>query len=118
MSSLSDEEPLLVMKVGIDVMWEVIGEDGRNGGNSVIWKWKTPLCRGRGGNVTEGLSCAQDRDVSHNGRVGGRWWSEVFPSRGSNIDVVRIHSDVVVEWGEKEGVENFLGDARRSGRHV
>ena len=34
-SPLSDEEPSIVMKVGVDIVWKVIGEDGCNGSDSV-----------------------------------------------------------------------------------
>ena len=70
------------------------------------------MCRGRGGSVVKRSSRTQNRDVSCSGGVGGHRWSEVFLSRGGNIDVIGIHSDIVVEQGEKEGIKNFLGDMR------
>jgi hypothetical protein len=35
---------------------------------------------------------------------------EVLSSRGRDIDVVRVYGDIVMEWGEEEGIEKFLSD--------
>ena len=45
-SSLSHEEPLVGMEPGVDIVWEIIGKNCRNGSDSVIGKGETSLRRG------------------------------------------------------------------------
>ena len=59
-SPLANEEPLVVMKLGINVMWEVIGEDGCNSCNGMVGKGKAPLCHGRDRRVNKRSSGAED----------------------------------------------------------
>ena len=52
MSSLTNEKPLEVMKVGVNVVWEVIEKDCCNGSNCMIWKRKASLRRSGDGSVS------------------------------------------------------------------
>ena len=49
--SLADEEPLGVVKMGVNVVWEVIRQYCCNGSNSMVGKGKTSLCRSGGRSV-------------------------------------------------------------------
>lgn len=51
-SSLINEEPLRIVEACVNVMWEVVGKDCRNGSDCVVGKGKTSLC------------CGGNRDVS------------------------------------------------------
>jgi hypothetical protein len=85
----------------------------------MVWKGKTSLCCGGRGSVLEGALGAENRDVSYDWSRGGHRGSEVFATRGGDKDVVGVNGDIFMEWGEKEGVENFLsylGGGRRHGR--
>ena len=117
MSSLTNEEPLVVVKACVDIVWEVIREDGGDSRSGVVRKGETPLCRGGYGSVREGTFGAENGDVNHYRSSGGHWGSEVFVTRRGDEDIVGIDSDVFMKRGEKESVEDFLGDARGSGRH-
>ena len=77
-SSLANEEPLVVVKAGIDIVGKVVRQNGSDGGDRMIRDRKTALRHGRKQHGSEGLSCAQDRDVSHGRGVSGHWGSEVF----------------------------------------
>ena len=46
-SSLANEEPLGVMESGVNVVWDVVGQDRHDGGNGVVREGKTALCCGR-----------------------------------------------------------------------
>ena len=116
-SSLANEEPLVVVKTGVDVVGEVILKDCSDSRNGVVGERETPLCRGGRGGVGEGTSGTEDRDVSRARGIGGHRGSEVFMARGGDKDVVGVDGDVLVKWGEKESVEYFLGYAGRCGRH-
>ena len=116
-SSLTNEEPLVVVKVRIDIVWEVVRENCGDSRGSVVRKGEAPLCRGGCGSSVEGLSSTEDGDVSRDRGSGGHWGSEVFVSRGGDEHVVGINSDVFVKWGEEKGVEDFLSDSGGSGRH-
>ena len=116
-SSLTDEEPLVIVEARIDIVWEVVQENCGDGRCSVIWKRETSLrCGGRGG-VLEWAFGAENRDVSRGWGGSIHQGSEVFVPRGSDEDVVRVNGDVFVERGEEKGVENFLSDLRRGGGH-
>ena len=71
-SPLPNEEPLMIVEAGVNVMREIVGEDCGYGGDSVVGERKTPLRCGRGGSVVKGSSSAQDRDVSCGRGVGCR----------------------------------------------
>ena len=111
MSSLTNEEPLMVVKSGIDIMWEVIREDSHNGGNGMVREREASLCRGRDWRIGKRLSSGEDGDVSRDGRIGRHQGSKVFLSRGGHKDIIRINGDILVEWGKKESVEKFLCDS-------
>ena len=56
-SSLANEEPLVVVKSGVNVMGEIIRQNGCDGGNCMIRDWKTSLCCGGDWCICEGSSC-------------------------------------------------------------
>ena len=56
-SSLANEEPLEVVESGIDVVGEVVRQDGCDGSDGVVRKGKTSLCRSRDQGVGERSSC-------------------------------------------------------------
>ena len=114
---MTNEEPLVVVEAGVDIVWEVIGKDCCNGGDSVVGKRETPLHCSRHGFGRKGTSCAQDRDIGHRGSVDRHQRPEVFSLRSGDINVVGIDGDVVVEWGEKESIEYFLSYAGGCGRN-
>ena len=116
-SPLTNEEPLVVVKSCVDVVWEVVGEDCGDSRCSVVREGEASLRRGRCGGVCEGTSGTEDRDVSRARGIGGHRGSKVFAARGGDEDVVGVDSDVLVKRGEEEGVEYFLGYAGRCGRH-
>jgi hypothetical protein len=115
--SLTNEEPLVVVKACVDIVWEVIGEDGGNGRRGVVRKGKTSLCCGGRGSVSKRALGAENRDVSCGWSCSGHWGSEVFTSGGSDEDIIGVDGNIFVERGEEESVEDFLGDLGRSGRH-
>ena len=61
-SSLTNEEPLMVVKARINIVWEVVRENCGNGRGSVVWKGKVPLRRGGCGSVFKRTFCAEDGD--------------------------------------------------------
>jgi hypothetical protein len=117
MSSLTNEEPLVIVKVCIDIMWEVVREDCSDSHSGMVGKREAPLRHGRRGGVCERAFGAEDRDISHDWGSSSHWGSEVFASGGGDENVIGVNGNVFVEWSEKESVENFLGDLRGSGRH-
>ena len=114
---MTNEEPLVVVKACVDIVWEVIREDCGNSRNGVVGKGETPLRRGGCGSVRKGAFSAKNRDVSCSWGSGGYRGSEVFTSRGSDEDIVRVDGNIFVKRGEEESVENLLGDLGRSRRH-
>ena len=79
-SSLTNEEPLVVVKACVDIMREIIREDGGNGRDGVVRKGKASLhCSGYG-SVTERLFGAKNRDVGHDRGSGSHRESKVFTS--------------------------------------
>jgi hypothetical protein len=116
-SSLTNEEPLVVVKVSVDIMWEVIGKNCCNGSDGMIGKREISLCRSRHWFDRKGAPCAQDRDIGCRGSINCHWGSEVFSSRGGNINVVGVDGDVVMEWGKKESIKYFLSYAGGCRRH-
>ena len=117
MSSLANEEPLVVVEARIDVMWEVIREDRGDSCDGVVRKGEAPLRRSRCRSFLKRSFSAEDGDVSCGRSADGHWGSEVFASWGGDKHVVGINGDVFVERGKKESVENFLSNSRRGGRH-
>ena len=116
-SSLTNEEPLVVVKARIDIVWEVVREDCSDSRGGVIRKGEAPLRRGRGGNIRKGTLGAENGDISCNWSSGAHQGSEVFASRRGDEDIVGVDSDIFVERGKQESVEYFLGYAGRCGRH-
>ena len=115
--SLANEEPLMIVKARIDIMWEVVREDCGNSRGSVVWKGKAPLCRGGCGSIHEGALGAENGDVSGDRGRGVHQGSEVFATGRGNKDVVGVNGDVLVKRGKKGSVENFLSYLGGSGRH-
>ena len=116
-SSLANEEPLVVVKARIDIVREVVREDCSDSRDSVVREGKASLCRGGYRDVLERTFGAENGDVSHDWGRGGHRGSEVFASGGGDKDIVRVNGDIFVKWGEKESVEYFLGYAGRRGGH-
>ena len=116
-SSLANEEPLVVVEAGVDIVREIVGKDCGDSRDGVVREGETPLCRGGRGGVLEGAFSAEDRDVSRDRGISGHWGSGVFATRRGDEDIVGVDGDVLVKWSEEEGVENFLSDLGRSGRH-
>ena len=117
-SPLANEEPLVVVKSSVDVMWEVVGEDCGDSRCCVIREGETSLRRGGCGSVYQGTSGTEDGYIGCRRGVGGHRGSEVFASGGGDEDVVGVDGNIFMEWGEEEGIEDFLDYAGRSGRHV
>jgi hypothetical protein len=116
-SSLANEEPLVVVKVGIDTVGEVVGEDGGDGHSGVVREGEASLCRGGRGSVRQRTFGAEDGYIGRSPGACSHRGSEVFASGGGDEDIVRVDGDILVERGEKESVEDFLGNLGRSGRH-
>ena len=116
-SSVTNEEPLVVMKACVDIVWEVVRENHSDSHNGVVWKGETPLRRGGDGSVGKRTTGTEDRDICRGWSGGGHWGSEVFSSRGGDENVVWVNGNIFVKRGEEESVEDFLGDSGRSGRH-
>ena len=117
MSSLANEEPLMVVKAGVDIMGEVIRKDCSDSRDSVVREGKTSLRRGGSRSVRERVFRAEDGDIGRGWSGGSHRGSKVLSTRGSDEDVVGVDGDVFVEWGEEEGVEDFLGYAGGCRRH-
>ena len=116
-SPLTNEEPLVVVEAGVDIVREVIGKNCGDSRNGMVRKGETPLRCGGCRSVLERAFGAENRDVGRSRGSGSHRGSEVFASRGSDEDVIRVDGDVLVERGEEEGVEDFLSYLGRSGRH-
>ena len=116
-SSLTNEEPLVVVKACIDIVWEVIREDCGDSCGGVVRKGEAPLRCGRCGSVHERALGAENRDVSCDWGSGAHQGSEVFASRGGDENIVGVNGNVFVEWGKEESIEDFLGYLGGSGRH-
>ena len=116
-SPLTNEEPLVVVKACVDVVREVIRKDCGDSRDGVVGEGETPLRRSGCRSICEGTFGAKDRDVGCDRGVGSHQGSEILVVRRGNKDVVGINGDVFVERGEEEGVEDFLSDLGRSGRH-
>ena len=44
---MANEEPLGVMESGVNVVWDVVGQDCHDGSNGMVREGKTALCCGR-----------------------------------------------------------------------
>ena len=116
-SSLANEEPLVVVEAGVDIMREVVGKNCGDSRGSVIREGEAPLRRSGCGGVYKGTFGTEDRDISCDWGVGGHWGLEIFATGGSDKDVVRVDGDVFVERGKEESVEDVLSNLGGSGRH-
>ena len=116
-SSLTNEEPLVVVKSGINVVGEVVGEDRGYGRDGVVRERETALRAGGCGSVHQWLSGVEDGYIGRGWGVCGHRGSKVFTVWGSDKDVVGVDGDVLMEWSKEESIEDFLGDLRGSGRH-
>ena len=116
-SSLTNEEPLVIVKACIDVMREVIQKDCGDGCNSVVREGEAPLRRSGSRSIYEGTLVVKNGDIGHGWGSGHHWGLGAFASRGGNEDVIRVNGNVLVKRGEEEGVEDFLSDSGGSGRH-
>ena len=116
-SSSANEEPLVIVETSIDVVGKVVREDSGDSRDRVVRKGEAALRRGGHRGVYEGSSGAENGDVGCDWGLGGRRRSEIFSSGGGDEDIVGVDGNVLVERGEKKGVEDFLGDLGRSGRH-
>ena len=116
-SSLANEEPLVIVEARVNVMREVIREYRGDSRDGVVRKRETPLCRGGCGGVHKRAFGAEDGYINRSQGICGHWGSEVFTSWGGDKDVVRVNGDVLVEWSKEESVEDFLSDLGGSGRH-
>ena len=116
-SSLTNEEPLVVVKACVNIMREVIREDCGDGRGSVVREGETSLRHGRCGSVLERTFGGENGDVSRHWGSGVHRGSEVFALRGGDENIVGIDGNVFVKRGKKESVEDLLGDLGGSGRH-
>ena len=57
---MANEEPLVVMKAGVNIMREVIGKDGGDSRGGVVGKGETSLRRSRCRGAFEGALSAED----------------------------------------------------------
>ena len=55
-SSLANEEPLVVVEAGVDIVREIVGKDCGDSCDGVIREGETSLCCGGCGSVCEGVS--------------------------------------------------------------
>ena len=116
-SSLTNEEPSVVVEAGINIAREIVGKDRGNSRDGMIREGETSLRCGRYGSVRQRTSGAEDRHRGCGWGVGSHRGPEVFALGGSNEDVVGVDGDIFVERGEEESVEYFLGYTGRRGRH-
>ena len=116
-SSLANEEPLVVVKACVDIVWEVVREDCGNSRGSVVGEGEASLCRGGRRSGLKRAFGAEDGDVGRSRGSSSHWGSEVFASGGGDEHVVGINGDVFMKWGEEESVKDFLSYTRGSGRH-
>ena len=116
-SSLANEEPLVVVKTCVDIVWEVVRENCGDGRGSVVWKGKASLRCGGSGSVCERAFSAEDGDIGRGWGGGSHRGSEVLASGRGDEHVVGIDGDVLMKRGKEESVEYFLSDLGGSGRH-
>ena len=114
---MANEEPLVVVEAGVDIVREIVGKDGDDGRDGVIREGEASLRVGGHGSIRQRSSGVKDGYVGCGWGVSSHWGLKVFATWGGDEDVVRVDSDVLVEWSEEESVEDFLGNARGSGRH-
>ena len=116
-SSLTNKEPLVVVKACVDIVGKVVREDGGDSRYGVVGKGEASLRRGGRGSVRQGTFSTEDGYIGCGWGPRGHRGSEVFASRGSDKDIVGVDGDILVKRGKEESVEDFLGYAGRRGRH-
>ena len=114
---MANEEPLVVVEAGVDIVREVVGEDRGNGRYGVIREGEVSLCCGGYGSVGEKAFGAKDRDIGRDRGIGGYRGSGVFVTRRGDEDIVGVDGDVLMKWGKEKGVKDLLSNSRGSGRH-
>ena len=62
--SLTNEEPLVVMETSVDIVRELIRDDGGDSRDGVVREGETPLGRRRSGSMCERSFGIEDRNVS------------------------------------------------------
>ena len=78
-SSLTNEEPLVVVKARVDIVWKVIRENGGDSRYGVVGKGEASLCRGGCRSAFEGAFGAEDGNVGCDRGVGsGRSSSFIY----------------------------------------
>jgi hypothetical protein len=116
-SSLANEEPLVIVEARVDVVREVIREDRGDSRDGVVRKGEASLCRGGCGSIRKRTFGAEDGYIRRGWGICGHRRSKVFTSRGGDKDVVGVNGDILVEWSKEESIEDFLSDLGGSGRH-
>ena len=114
---MANEEPLVVVKAGINIVGEVIGEDRGYGCDGMVRERETALRVGRRGSVRQRSLGTEDGYIGCGWGVCGYRGSKVYAAWGGDKDVVGVDGNVFMEWREEESIEDFLGYSRGSGRH-
>ena len=107
----------MVVKMSLDIVGEVVGEDRGYGRDGMVGEREAALCGGGRGSVRQRPSGTKDGYVGCGWGACGHRGSKVFAVWGGDKDVVGVDGNIFVEWGEEESVEDFLGYPRGSGRH-
>ena len=94
---MTNEEPLVIVKARIDVVWEVVRENCGNSRGSVVRKGEVPLHRSGCGSVSERAFGTENRDVNCGWGSGVHWGSEVFVSRRGNENIVGVDGNVFMK---------------------
>ena len=116
-SSLTNEEPVMVVETRVDIVGEVVGEDRGYGRDGMVGERETTLRSGGRGSVRQQSSGIEDGYISRGWGVCGHRGSEVFATWGGDENVVGVDGDVLVERSKEQSVEDFLGYARGSWGH-
>ena len=114
---MTNEEPLVVMKAGVDIVREVVRKDCGDSHGSMVRKGEAPLRHGRCRSVHERTLGAENGDINRDWGIGVHRGSEILVSRGGDKNIIGVDGNVFMKRGEEESVEDFLGYLRGSGRH-
>ena len=66
---MTNEEPLVVVKAGVNIVWEVVQKNRGYGSNSMVGEGKASLRCGGGGKVHKRAFGAENGDVCRYGRI-------------------------------------------------